>query len=81
MSTEIAEIKTMFQYHKGGKEIQYVDDILHVNRFYGGEERGPMIQLSIVNGPQNYTMLTKEKVKELIQVLRDCFDYDKYPSE
>ena len=81
MSTEIAEIKTQYQVYPNGKGVQYRDDILHVNRFYGGTENGAMIQLTIINSKEGYTMLTQEQCKELAQVLNDCFDYDKYPSE
>jgi hypothetical protein len=82
MSTEIAEIKTLYQVpSKKNRFIpDYVNDILHVNRFAGGD-KGTMIQLTIINNKDGYTMLTKEQVKEFIQVLTDCFDYDKYPSK
>jgi len=81
MSTEIAEIKT--EHHErtdSNFSIKWGNDTLHVNRFYGGEQRNTMIQLTIQSG-KSYTMLTEEQVKELAQVLNDCFNYDKYPSE
>lgn len=82
MSTEIAEIKTQYQeYDIITDTVNYIDDKLHINRFAGGKEKGTMIQLTILNCKDGYTQLTKEQVKELAQILNDCFDYDKYPSE
>lgn len=85
MSTEIAEIKGYVQKHVDSKDnkfpnVKFVYSTLHITRFYGGEDNGSMIQLTPSYG-QDYIQLTKEQVNELIQVLTDCFDYDKYPSE
>lgn len=84
MSTEIAEIKGYIQEHIPSDDVlpnvKFVDSSLHVTRFYGGKDNGAMIQLT-PSYRRDYIQLTKGQVKELIQVLNDCFDYDKYPSE
>lgn len=86
MSTEIAEIKGRREiWRTSGNmlmspEVKYAPDTLHVTRFAGGEINGAMIQLTL-GATHGYIQLTKEQVKELVQVLTDCFDYDKYPSE
>lgn len=86
MSTEIAEIKGRREsYRTSGNmlmspEVKYVSDTISVTRFYGGQTNGAMIQLTL-GSSHGYIQLTKEQVKELIQILTDCFDYDKYPSE
>lgn len=84
MSTEIAEIKGFVQKHLDAKDkfpnVVFVDSTLYVTRFYGGKEKGAMIQLTPSYG-QTYIQLTKEQCEEFAEVLNNCFDYDKYPSE
>jgi len=61
-------------------EPDYVPTYMHLTRFYGGEPNGSMLQLTISN-PEGYIQLTKQEVKDLIEILQNSFDRDVYPSE
>lgn len=78
MSTEIGEIKGRVEGIPYSK-IDYVDSAIHLNRFFGGQKNGAMLQITAPY--PGYIQLTKEQVKELIVMLQNSFDYDKYPSE
>lgn len=86
MSTEIAEIKgTCHHYPKKGTfEVEHKDASVFLTRFYNGTDKGAEIQLTVsANNTygSSYIHLSKEQCKELAQILNDCFDYDKYPSD
>ena len=59
----------------------YKEANLHLTRFYGGENNGRMLQLTIASDETAYIQLTKEQVKELSIILSQCFDDSIYPSE
>lgn len=51
---------------------------IRINRFSGGAELGPMLQITI--GDQ-FVTLTKKQAVELSDILGDSFNYERYPSE
>jgi hypothetical protein len=86
MSTEIAEIKGTCHsnYLKDEFTPETEDATLYLTRFYNGGDKGSEIQLTVsANNTYgtSYIHLNREQCKELAQILNDCFDYDKYPSE
>ena len=82
MSTDIAEIKGVYEVMKRSDTLtpEYSKAEMALTRYWGGEN-GAMLQLTIQSDRIAYIQLTQEQVKELIQVLQDAFDYEKYPSE
>jgi len=84
MSTEIAEIKGSCHRHVGrGFEVIHEEATLHLTRFFNGKKRGANIQLTLSGTqlPHSYIHLTKEQCEELAEILKNCFNYEKYPSE
>ncbi len=80
MSTNIAEIiGRMENYDHKNKDVTYINKYMYVNRFYGGEKEGRMLQLT--TGVNSYIQLTQDQVKDLIKVLTNAFDDEVYPSE
>lgn len=78
MSTKIADIE-------GHHESQFTDEYrsdtyINLTRFYGGDELGVMLQLTIEN-EDGYIQLTKERAKELARIILNSFDESIYPSE
>lgn len=73
MSTSIGEIIGTSETDKSS---------IYITRFYGGVNRGSMIQLTIqaMDGA-SYVHLTKEQIRKLSLMLANSFDYDIYPSE
>lgn len=82
MGTEIKTIKG--SYHR---QIDTTFKVAHekaelsITRFYNGKKRGANIQLTITQETTSYIHLTEIQCKKLAQVLLDCFDYKKYPSD
>ena len=71
MSTEIGQIDSP----KGHSSI-------YVTRFFGGKDRGCMIQVTIRRPTgEKHMQITMDKAQELGQMLLDSDDRDKYPSE
>ena len=84
MSTHIKTIKGRYQSTEkpchNFKPIYEEADLL-LTRFYGGKNNGRMLQLTITSDETAYIQLTQKQVEELSQVLAQCFDDNKYPSE
>lgn len=82
MSTRIKTIEGVYQKgRKGTFEVEFKKAYLSLNRFWGGKEKGRMLQLTIVGETASYIQFTEEQVKELVEVLKDSFNDEKYPSE
>lgn len=86
MSTQIKEIIGRWEKKSHADfTTTYGEASIHINRFAGGKKNGAMIQLTIsqweAGGETSYIQLTQKQVAKLAQVLQDCFDYTKYPSE
>lgn len=78
MSTRIGDIE-------GRYESQFTDEhrsdtCLSLTRFYGGNELGTMLQLTIEN-EDGYIQFTEEQAKELARIILNSFDENIYPSE
>lgn len=74
MSTRIAEVRGRFETDNGLSPSSVV-----INRFYGGNRNGSMVQLTLSNG--GHIQLTKQQVKDLGVILLNSFETDIYPSE
>ena len=84
MSTHIKIIKGRYEsikYPRNLTIVEYEEASLDLTRFYGGKELGRMLQLTITSDETAYIQLTQKQVEELSQVLAQCFDDNKYPSE
>ena len=83
MSTDIKTIRGRYESTGGyGSTLKYAPSDINLTRFFGGQENGAMLQLTICNDKEYaYIQLTQKQVKKLAKVLRDAFDYDKYPSD
>ena len=57
-----------------------VETTMNLTRFWGGAEKGRMLQLTINNG-DGYIQLTRKQITELAKTLIDSFDDTIYPSE
>ena len=69
MSTELTPIKGEYEVivDREKREVAYSQTEMNVTSFWGGTQRGPMIQLA----PQNrFIQLTKDQVIDLIGVLK-----------
>lgn len=77
MSTQIKEFK-------GVKEDflseNIVDTAMCLTRFWGGADKGRMLQLTIYNN-EGYIQFTKEECIELAKTLLNAFDDAIHPSE
>ena len=82
MSTEIKEIVGRHEINRSfGTGQKYEKSIITIARFFGGRFKGTMLQLTIdQEHMQMHIQLTKRQVKNLIKVLKNAFDYDKYPN-
>ena len=78
MSTFIANVIGSKERDPQKYEANIVPAEIIVTRFYGGEDRGQMIQLSTSKG---HVQLSKNQVKYLSIVLACAFDKDVFPSE
>lgn len=81
MSTEIKTIKGTYHSHFTTDKVERKEAEIAISRFYNGRELGSNIQLTIIQANSTYIHLTKEQCKELVEVLLNCFDYNKYPSD
>jgi len=66
MSQELNSIKGKIEFIKkfDTKEVGYKDELLHITSFYGGDERGRCLQLSI---GESHIQITKENARKLIK--------------
>ena len=84
MSTHIKTIEGRYEsikYPRNLTIVEYEEASLDLTRFYGGKKLGRMLQLTITSDETAYIQLTQKQVEELSQVLAQCFDDNKYPSE
>lgn len=67
MSVDLNEIKGTFEYVKDiqEKEVGYGTAYLSLCSFYGGKERGPCLQLTLVSNSISHIQITKEEAKKL----------------
>lgn len=78
MSTQIGKVKGRFEEkHHGDYTVDYGKSKLYVNRFYGGTENGPMVQLTMSND-KPYIQLTQKQAKKLVKLLNETFDFNKH---
>ena len=77
MSTKLPTIKGRYEISGEGFEADHEKSELYITRFWGGDEA--MIQLTPSHS--SYIQLRREQVKELISILKNAFNYKKYPSD
>jgi len=77
MSTHIETLEGIKESEPTNK---VVETSINLTRFWGGEEKGRMLQLTICN-PDGYIQLTKDETIELTKILLNSFDDSIYPSE
>lgn len=71
MSTELNSIKGKFEVPiPHTKESEYKDGFLHLTSFFGGENRGHSLQLTINN---SHIQLSKPQVLQLIKELVNTY--------
>ena len=77
-------MSTHIETLKGLKECQLGDDrtetTMSLTRFWGGAEKGRMLQLTIGNS-EGYIQLTEQETIELAKTILNSFDDTIYPSE
>lgn len=84
MGTTIKELDGRYElrHHNVQDAPQYGKSTLSITRFWGGEKNKTMIQITIYNNDEcSYVQLTRRQVKKLAEVLKDCYNWRKYPSE
>lgn len=86
MSTHIKTIKGSCHVHRelNTFNVDHTDAEVNLTRFFNGKEREANIQLTVTQNGRygtSYIHLTKEQCEELAEVLKECFNYHKYPSE
>ncbi len=77
MSTHIETLKGIKESELSN---QRIETTMSLTRFWGGVEKGRMLQLTISNS-DGYIQLTKEETIELAKTLLNSFDDTIYPSE
>ena len=78
MSTHIETLKGIKESAVNCNE--KIETTMSLTRFWGGAEKGSMLQLTVSNS-DGYIQLTKEETIELAKTLLNSFDYTIYPSE
>ena len=76
MSTELKSIKGKIEIPNPSKVTSnYQETEVHLNRFWGGTERGVSLQITFLNENGNYShiQLDNENVKELIEILKENY--------
>lgn len=83
MSTNIKTITGRYaESYNGDYTANYDDSNIILTRFCDGSNKGTMLQIIINNNKESaYTQLTQKQVKELAEILKESFDYSKYPSD
>jgi hypothetical protein len=77
MSTHIETLKGIKESELSNEKIETT---MSLTRFWGGAEKGRMLQLTVSNS-DGYIQLTKEETIELAKTLLNSFDDTIYPSE
>jgi hypothetical protein len=80
MSTDIKTIKGIKERGINDIEKSKVNTEMSLTRFFGGKNKGQMLQLTM-NNYEGYIQLTQKQVEKLIKVLENAFDSEIYPSE
>ena len=76
MSTELKTLKGKIEVPNPPKiESTYKSTELHLNRFYGGKDRGTSLQIGFYNqlGQYNHIQLDYQTVLELRDILNESF--------
>ena len=76
MSTELKTLKGKIEVFNPSKmESTYKSTELHLNRFYGGKDRGASLQIGFYNqlGQYNHIQLDYQTVLELRDILNESF--------
>ena len=83
MSTHIKTIVGRYEIvtRRNNPVVVYDNSELHLTRFWGGTTNGSMLQLTIQCDKTAYVQLTQEQIKELSEILKNCFNDEVYPSE
>ena len=77
MSTHIETLKGIKESELSNER---VETTMSLTRFWGGAEKGRMLQLTVSNS-YGYIQLTEEETIELAKTLLNSFDNTIYPSE
>ena len=77
MSTHIETLKGIKESELSNER---VETTMSLTRFWGGAEKGRMLQLTVSNS-DGYIQLTEEETIELAKTLLNSFDDKIYPSE
>ena len=77
MSTHIETLKGIKESELSNER---VETTMSLTRFWGGAEKGRMLQLTVSNS-DGYIQLTEEETIELAKTLLNSFDNTIYPSE
>ena len=77
MSTHIETLKGIKESELSNER---VETTMSLTRFWGGAEKGRMLQLTVSNSA-GYIQLTEEETIELAKTLLNSFDDKIYPSE
>ncbi len=77
MSTHIETLKGIKESELSNERIETT---MSLTRFWGGAEKGSMLQLTVSNS-DGYIQLTEEETIELAKTLLNSFDDTIYPSE
>ncbi len=77
MSTQIETLKGIKESELSNERIETT---ISLTRFWGGAEKGRMLQLTVSNS-DGYIQLTQEETIELAKTLLNSFDDTIYPSE
>lgn len=77
MSTHIETLKGIKESELSNER---VETTMSLTRFWGGSEKGRMLQLTVSN-PDGYIQLTEQETIELAKILINSFDDTIYPSE
>jgi hypothetical protein len=77
MSTHI---KTLKGIKESKTSTDKIETTISLTRFWGGAEKGRMLQFAI-NNSEGYIQLTKAEAIELAKTLLNSFDNEIYPSE
>ena len=77
MSTHIETLKGIKESELSNER---VETTMRLTRFWGGSEKGRMLQLTVSNS-DGYIQLTEQETIELAKTLLNSFDDTIYPSE
>jgi len=77
MSTHIETLKGI---KESGLNTERIETTMSLTRFWGGAEKGRMLQLTVSNS-DGYIQLTEQETIELAKTLLNSFDDTIYPSE